>query len=439
MRFRHKVLLCMVWTLTLAYSFGGMALIQQSFRHGLEEQTKAATTSYRMVLQTVELVDSVDLEQNLSVIAAVLRKMDSTASWSALRLWDGETIYYCVGDGFWMHETQTAQQVIFTQGKNHYLQISSKLNEDGLQLDIVYPLLAADQMRHEQLATYRRFLILLLTVGGALSYWMAVWMTKPLSKVSAASRKLAQGDLSARADVQSFDEVGLMAQDFNAMAEQMQTNVQKLTDAMQQQEQFMGSFAHELKTPMTAVIGYADILRGGGLDDANAMEAANYIYSEGKRLERLSMKLLQLFVVKNQTPTLIRMDLCQLLQSFESDALLHLPNECYAMVEPDLFRSLVQNLIDNARKAQSTEIVIQLQHGLLTISDNGNGIPPDALFHLTEPFYRVDKARSRSQGGSGLGLALCERIARIHGTTLQFASEQGKGTTVSLQLMEVEV
>ena len=114
-------------------------------------------------------------------------------------------------------------------------------------------------------------------------------------------------------------------------------------------------------------------------------------------------------------------------------------------VVPELLQVLLYNLIDNARKASDAGDIIRLyarqtEGGFrFSVRDNGRGIPKEALERLTEPFYMVDKSRARAEGGAGLGLALCSRIAELHGTSLTFESEVGKGTCVSFVLGGAEV
>ena len=215
----------------------------------------------------------------------------------------------------------------------------------------------------------------------------------------------------------------------------------------------MGSFAHEMKTPMTSVIGYADLLRSQSLEPAEAQEAAAYIFSEGKRLEALSLKLLDLLLLRHQKLSLApaEMDgmisnLVEHLQPIYREAGITLQcrcEPCWCRAEPDLFRSVLTNLLDNARKAldKGGNIFVtgEKAGGLYRIQvlDNGRGMPPEALSRLTEAFYRVDKSRSRAQGGVGLGLTLCREILELHEGTLEFASREGNGTCVTVTLKEV--
>ena len=113
------------------------------------------------------------------------------------------------------------------------------------------------------------------------------------------------------------------------------------------------------------------------------------------------------------------------------------------MGEASLLEILLYNLLDNARKASSPGSKITLL-GVRTgdgycfaVKDRGRGIPPEAIKRITEPFYMVDKSRSRAEGGAGLGLALSQRIAQLHGTQLHYESKLGRGTVVTFRLREV--
>lgn len=212
----------------------------------------------------------------------------------------------------------------------------------------------------------------------------------------------------------------------------------------------MGSFAHELKTPMTSIIGYADLLRSQELSEQDRRDAANYVFSEGKRLESLSLKLLDLLVLEKED---LPMQACSPKTLIEATARefhpilkqqqISLTCRCEkgsCLLEPDLFKSLLYNLMDNARKAldHGGHILLQceiIEDGCrLQVVDNGRGMPEAALNRVTEAFYRVDKSRSRAQGGAGLGLALCRRIVELHRGDIQFQSREGVGTCVSVTL-----
>ena len=220
---------------------------------------------------------------------------------------------------------------------------------------------------------------------------------------------------------------------------------------MERQERFMGSFAHELRTPMTAIIGYADLLRGQTLTPEEQRQAAAYIFSEGKRLENLSQKLLELLVLGRDeadlqpaSPSDIIKGLVSYMGPYYGEFGMEIALDCQpgqCMLDAGLFRSLLVNLLDNARKAmegrKGTVFIMcrMTKSGCrLSVSDRGRGIPEEALEHLTEAFYRADKSRARAQGGAGLGLSLCREIVRLHSGSLRFESQVGVGTTVTAVL-----
>ena len=212
----------------------------------------------------------------------------------------------------------------------------------------------------------------------------------------------------------------------------------------------MGGFAHELKTPLTSIIGYADLLRGHEMSDSDKQEAANYIFMEGRRLEVLSLKLLDLIVLKKRDFTFLPISIAQIVEDAaqlvrpvlqkRGVGLRYYCDAGVCKIEPDLFMSLLLNLIDNARKAidGTGEITIRSQTEAgeckIRITDDGRGIPEDELHKIKDAFYRVDKSRSRAQGGVGLGLRLCDEIAALHGGEISFESEVGVGTIVTIKL-----
>ena len=180
------------------------------------------------------------------------------------------------------------------------------------------------------------------------------------------------------------------------------------------------------------------------------METADYIFRQGKRLESLSRKLLELIVTGQETITLqdIRTErLTSQLDILVRHAMEEKEIEFSTDVEGavlygdgELLVSLLSNLLDNARKAVEPGGHIQLQGHmeadkyLFMVKDDGIGMEEVQIRHLTEPFYRVDKSRARKYGGAGLGLTLCQKIIELHQGSLEICSKPGEGTTVSVLL-----
>ena len=456
MRFRQKMVLVMVWLLTLSYGVGGVLLIRQNFQSSLTQIETNAEESYEMILKSIQLVNFVDIQQDLSNISNTLETMNTSESLAGMSLKRGDKVLYQSGETIEEVESSTAFiSLLFTRENRHLYQISGEIKTNGkpLVLTVVYDITSVYQARDDQIKTYHQVLAALLLIGGVAAWFTAYLMTKPLVNVSKTARALSNGDLDARVNPKRHDEIGQLGSDFDNMAERLSDNISELKNSMEHQEMFMGSFAHELKTPMTSIIGYADLLRSDALSPEESQEAANYIFSEGKRLEALSFKLLDLLMMRNQKLKMVPTDMKHMIENLTY----HLqpvyrkrgialqcrcePGIC--MAEPDLFGSVIANLVDNSRKAMDHGGNIMIMGDSyngdyrIRVIDNGRGMPEEAIRHITEAFYRVDKSRSRAQGGAGLGLTLCKEIIDLHNGKIAFASREGNGTCVTVTIKEM--
>lgn len=460
MKFRLRMMLCIVMLLALTFGAGGSILISVSFRQSLENQRDTAIKSYRMIENTMVLANSISLQSELSDLGSTLRQLDdqSDTQWSALRLSSDSGVLYRSGS----LPFETADSASWEEGRCYVrlyrqesvsqLQVSGTLQVNGeyLYLDAVYDVSDLYELRDSQLAIYYRLLLAVVLVGAVMSWAMATYLTRPLYKLSRVTRQIAGGNYASRADIHSGDEFQQLAEDFNYMTDQVEGNIAQLQDAMRRQKEFMGSFAHELKTPMTSIIGYADLIRSQSLSPEEQQQAANYIFSEGRRLESLSFKLLDLLVLKKRdfslaegSPAAVIKGLVHMLRPSMTQQDITLQCRCQegrCLLEADLVKSLVINLVDNARKAMDGPGNIYVTSEMtedgcrIQVIDNGRGMAEAELSRITEAFYWVDKSRSRAQGGVGLGLALCQEIAALHGGTMSFRSKEGKGTVVTVDL-----
>ena len=462
MKFRYKMTLSMLCLMALLFSIGGSGLINVSFSAALNREKESAYETYRMMLSTLQMINSLEDWADNSDISETLAQLDSKSgdSWSGLRLLSDSELLYQHGVA-----SPSMKDVRNQAGTDHclvsnvsddngsyYLQLTGAFlaGEEMLYLDVAFNITAIYETRTLQRQIYQMIFILMVLVCAVLAFTISWMLTQPLSRLSKASQEIASGNLTFRTRIHSNDEIGLLASDFDSMAGKVEQSIGELKDSMERQERFMSSFAHELKNPMTSIIGYADLMRSQALSEKERQSAVQYIYSEGRRLETLSLTLLDLLVAGNReihcvaaAPGEIIWDVIQHLKPrYEQDGITLLSecDEMTCMLETDLFYSLIINLVDNARKAMGETGVIKI-HSVadaegccVKITDTGRGIPPSALKHLTEAFYRVDKSRSRAQGGVGLGLSLCAKIVELHGGHMTFESELGVGTCVTVTL-----
>ena len=479
MKFRVKIMACMLCLMSVLFGAGGSALILISFQNSLEGEIATAENSYRMLLYTLQVAGGTDLFAGTENMRNALRQMTGQkgAYWDAVLLASGDEVVYRQGKAAeeWLsaEEDETGNcRVTFLRAGNgeRYLRISGgfSIGAQTLSLDTVHDISELYENRARQQNAYRFIFLLTMLLCAGLAYSMALILTRPLTRLSRGAREIADGNFSFRSEIRSDDEIGRLSQDFDRMADRIEENVQMLEESVKAQERFVSSFTHELKTPMTSVIGYADLLRSQELSEEERCDAANYIFMEGKRLERLSLKLMEIYVAKEgnirlsfQDPGAIAEDVAAHLRPIYRDRNISLETRCErgtCRLEPDLFRSLLVNLIDNAGKAIGEEghgraisekgrgetireeghifvAVHMTKDGcVLLVEDDGPGIPEEAKVHLTEAFYRVDKSRSRKQGGAGLGLTLCANIAELHGGALGFENREGGGTRVRVEL-----
>ena len=177
--------------------------------------------------------------------------------------------------------------------------------------------------------------------------------------------------------------------------------------------------------------------------------AAGYILKEGMRLESLSLKLMDLFVLDKQEFILEKMSVREMFENLEQGiepvcrkhgAILHMEIEDGIIrVDYDLFKTMILNLADNALKADCRDVWVEgKQDGniyQIRIKDNGKGIPPEELERITEAFYMVDKSRSRKQHGAGIGMALVSKIVEVHGAKMEIESDGKTGTQIYLNFV----
>lgn len=308
--------------------------------------------------------------------------------------------------------------------------------------------------QQRQLTLLFRLMIGMLAFTGVLSAVISKLIMRPVISLSKATKIISTGNLDQRVPIKGNDELSLLSQSFNSMADELERKFEELKAEAERREMFVGAFSHELKTPLTSIIGYSDMLRSKKMDEDRIRVCADYIFTEGKRLEKLSMRLLELIVLNNQevclTPVSIKPlldEVCTVVEPQLMAANITIKMDIEPSViqmEPELMKTVLINFIDNSRKAMDGGGTIRVSgtrcHDVynLKISDSGKGMEEQELSKIKDAFYMVDKSRSRKQGGAGLGLAICDRIIKMHGFEATFESAAGVGTTVTMLLKGAE-
>ena len=268
--------------------------------------------------------------------------------------------------------------------------------------------------------------------------------TRPLTSLAKTARQIAGGDYSMRVDVHTKDEIGALAGDFNLMAEAVETRIAELMETAERQRLFIGGVTHEFKTPLTALLLHARMLRRANMTEEERDNSLAHIESQCAWLERLVQTLLRLITLERD----IERRPCEVDELFDRvrqntqksladrGVTLNVQSNGETLdCNADLVQSMLINLVDNAAKAYNADaadkrVLLTFSNNTIQVKDFGRGIPKEAMERIFEPFYMVDKSRSKKAGGSGLGLALVKRIANAHDAELIIESNIEKGTTV---------
>ena len=464
MRFALKICLCTVLVVAVLFAVAGHALIAQSFAAALSFRVETAQSDYSALASAMDAeiygltlyykaVTPLMFEEILQRSAATLSLSSPCALYGANR-----SLIASTDPSFpalLAYEELTEKRFVYclieSEGKT-VLDTAGCIRISGESYFLCVRFDAEDLMalRDREISSFVTLHFFTVGVCIAAMLLISYMVSKPVRSLSRAAKLIGEGQYQQRAEVHSLDEIGDLSLSFNAMAKSIEQKVTALEGYAKQQKDFVASFSHELKTPMTSIIGYADMLRSAELDGEDAFMAANFIFSEGKRLEALSLKLMDLVVLdKNEFPLsrgysrrvlghvvavvtpMLEKNGLTLETSIEQQQILY---------EKDLLLTLVTNLVDNARKASEPgkKIVLtgkkQQNRYRITVKDEGIGVPAEELSRITEAFFMVDKSRSRAQHGAGLGLAIANRIAQLHGSDLHFESTVGEGTTVWFDL-----
>ncbi len=469
MKFAQKLFLAMTILLTVMFAFFGIWMLFSDFSRLLDREIEQGNKESRMFhflfemgfQSTEEFGEEYAVSRTLNSIS---RSVERDGSHMFVTADDGSYLYggeYVGGMGFEegvgkltgsLDATNTYAHCVRRINGGYYMFTAAvkDISSSRIYLGMCRELTSIYDERDELLSRYRIALVCLLIAGGACIFVLAHYMTKPIRNLDKLAGKIADGAYDLRSHNTNLDEIGELARNFNRMADRLVEQMQKKELEAKQKEDFTAAFAHELKTPLTSIIGYADMLNSLKLTDEECHEAYFYIYSQGKRLESLSHKLLELVSMDKNPLTFKSIPTKNLEQNIRTTlrpvwrqrgvkGKVDL-EKAVLRGDDELLLSLLYNLLDNAVKALDKEdksfILMkgscQGDSYEIKIVDNGRGIPAEEISRITEAFYMVDKSRSRKEGGAGIGMALCQKIIQLHNGKMEIDSRLGEGTVIKI-------
>lgn len=293
---------------------------------------------------------------------------------------------------------------------------------------------------------------LISSLASLVTIILILLFVSPISKINDALMEITNGNYSHRIEACGSYEFRNLIERINMLSESVMTNVNKIKNISEGRKQFVDNFAHEMKTPLTSIIGFSKLLNYNmNMSDDKRKEYASIIEKEAERLRGLSSKLLELSTVEHASMDFQDISLKELFEETrkamdpslaQKGCTLCLKSDNSVIsVDKELFKSLLYNLIDNALKASrdGSEIVLSgftnEKKTVIAVSDKGCGMTAEEVKHVLEPFYKIDKSRTIETNSIGLGLTLCSEIARQHNAILSIDSKLCVGTTVSITMV----
>ena len=412
------------------------------------------------MITTREFSNFVDAQDRALIVEQLETYYEENGSWEALIPQNGRPFRFGQQNGrFFLLADENGKAVSPGNGFRsrqpippELLQRGDPIVVDGVQVGTLLPF--QQPGRGQALNDFSRRVnsILLIAAAGAtgvsliLGFFVTRTLTRPIQEMTVATQKIADGDLTQQIPIRSDDELGKLATSFNQMSQQLATS-------REMRQQMTADIAHDLRTPLSIILGHAEALSDGVLPPSQ--ETFEVLHDESKRLERLvsDLRTLSLADAGELTMTPRAVSPSALLeraliahspkaQQKQINISLDAPNDLADVyVDPDRMAQVLDNLLSNAIRytpengriqlsAQQNHDTIQLQ-----VEDNGPGMTTEETKHVFDRFYRADKSRQRQDdGGSGLGLAIAKSIVVAQNGRIWAEGKLGEGTSFIIEL-----
>ncbi len=337
-------------------------------------------------------------------------------------------------------------------GERYFVAARPVLDSTGVNIKAAVYVLSSTRHMDESISAVRSVLILsglgafLLALG--ITWIIAKILSRPLLQMQVATRNIAAGNLETRLMIQRDDEIGVLADSINHLA----TELQRYRDTRQE---FFANISHDLRTPITYLEGYAQVLKKGLYESEEEKDQyLGIIHEEAVRLQHLvndlfdlakmeegkvslSLEWIDLTEIADNVVQKIMLKACEKKLTLRTKIITHV-----SLIYGDGLRmeQVLLNLLENAvRYTEKGSITLELDQNntyvYLAVEDTGIGIPEDEIPYIFERFYRVEKSRSRQYGGTGLGLPIAKKLVELQGGELLVSSKLGQGTRFELRFV----
>lgn len=305
------------------------------------------------------------------------------------------------------------------------------------------------------------FSIMIFATSIIIAYVISKQITFPIKKLANKTKDIKNGDFNVKIDINSNDELGMLASDFNNMLKTINTQIRtiendrdNLKELSERQKKFFDNVTHELKTPMTTIIGYSEIIKDNQFSDEEFFnKGINRIISEANRLNRMIVQLLDISKNSNKefdyelkkidlSKIIINMceDMTHKAKKYNMSIKVNVEDNIKIIANEDKIKEIIINLLDNSIKYGKVNsnifvnVYTENKFANILVVDSGEGIEAKELGNILSPFYRVSKSETRELGSTGLGLAIVKSIVDGYNGKIDIKSEVNKGTKVSIKL-----
>ena len=462
MKLWQKIYLFPLLLLVLTLNLSGLLLIQNFHNSLLKKEVEACITeknflTYELKINNQNDRRSSNLEWTISTL--MTDYADSIHYEGTFQILDsGNKLLYTDFDFPLPPTYEELKNLSFGQthyiirplGGHYYLYIASLTDAYSTPLKLYY---AKDiSTIYDERQTHFNFFLKLdcfiCLIFAIFMFLISHKITKPIRILTSSTQKITSGKYNERVLIDTKDEFSTLSSYFNQMAQTIEDKIAQLQLSNDQKETFINDFTHELKTPLTSIIGYANFIRTSKYNEQLFLEASDYIYKESKNLEQIAFKMMDLIYAKSTHITFQPEEILSLYKEVKKSLQSKLDEKqmdlkitglpCILMLDKLLMKIFLCNLVDNAIKASPTGSSIILavhtykQQTTLSVQDFGMGIAPDHISKICDPFYVVDSARTKKSNGAGIGLSICTEIAKCHNAALHIDSQLNLGTTISI-------
>lgn len=329
----------------------------------------------------------------------------------------------------------------------YYVLVSTKLSNEQV-LIYIRNINSIYEIKDDLIILSTMLIIIILAIVSGIAYIISKTLTKPLNKMQKEMLKLSNGEYDINLK-EGRDELGILAKNFNQMSKELEHRNNELVEMVNSKQVFIDNLSHEINTPLTSILGYAQLLEKANCTEEQTLKFLTNIQADTKRIKDIHNKLLLLSYKKNSDFEEKTLDMEDIFTKVKASIYFKLEERKINLIIKNLIKEIygdetliimcVSNLISNAINAskEGSNIIVNAYEDenkkYIQVIDEGQGISKENIEKIVEPFYRVDKARSRKNGGAGLGLTICKNIMELHKGCLKIESEIGKGSIFILE------